>query len=213
MKSEPTDMGEKVVMAALEFATAGRWHDVALPEIAAAADISPAELHSLFPVKTSIIAAFVKKIDQQVVAQEFGFENEDTPRDRLFEVLMRRFDALGPYRAAVRTFSRDLTTDPIGMLCLGSTAMVSANWILETANIPSSGPFGLLRANGLLVVWLGALRVWLADDSPDLSRTMAALDRYLRRTERGAIELARFEELVMKFIKTETPNDVDKSRE
>ena len=213
MNSEPTDINERVVMAALEFATAGRWHDVAIPEIATAAGISAEELHDLFPVKSAIIAAFVKKIDRQVVGQEFGFEKEDTPRDRLFEILMSRFDALDPHRAAVRTLSRDLKTDPMGMLCLSSTAMISANWILETANIPSSGPFGLLRANGLLAVWLGALHVWLADDSPDLSRTMAALDRYLRRTERAAIEIQRFEELFLKFRETETANELDNSRE
>ena len=31
-----------------------------------------------------------------------------------------------------------------------------------------------------MVVWLATLRVWVRDDSPDLARTMAALDRHLR---------------------------------
>jgi len=35
-------------------------------------------------------------------------------------------------------------------------------------------------------VWLKTLRVWLDDDSPDLARTMAALDRNLGRAGRCA---------------------------
>ena len=35
-----------------------------------------------------------------------------------------------------------------------------------------------------MVVWLATIRVWMDDDSPDLARTMAALDRHLRRADR-----------------------------
>jgi hypothetical protein len=45
---------------------------------------------------------------------------------------------------------------------------------------------GELRINGLCGVYLLALRTWLDDDSADLSKTMAALDGYLRRVERPA---------------------------
>ena len=66
-------------------------------------------------------------------------------------------------------------------------------WMLEAAGILSSGPFGLLRAKGLLAVWLITERVWLGDDSPDLGPTMAALDRNLRRAEKFATQLDRFD--------------------
>ncbi|MEE3092498.1 MAG: TetR family transcriptional regulator, partial [Pseudomonadota bacterium] len=62
-------------------------------------------------------------------------------------------------------------------------------------------PFGLLRAKGLLAVWLITERVWLGDDSPDLGPTMAALDRNLRRAEKFATQLDRFDRPVSaKFI-------------
>lgn len=171
----------------------GRWSTVSMADIGTAAEITPAEMRALFCTKAAILGAFVDKIDQQVLAQEFNFEDEDTPRDRLFEVLMCRFDALGEHRDAVSALCRDLPTDPLAAISLGPTALISTGWMLEAAGISASGPFGLLRTKGLLAVWLATLRVWLADDSPDLSRTMAALDRYLRRAERVAVELQRFE--------------------
>ena len=52
---------------------------------------------------------------------------------------------------------------------------------LEGAGVPASGVSGGLRVHGLLAVWLYALRAWEQDDSPDLSSTMAAVDRGLDR--------------------------------
>ena len=42
---------------------------------------------------------------------------------------------------------------------------------------------GRLRANLLAGLYLSVLRVFLGDDSADLTQTMAALDRRLRRAE------------------------------
>ena len=54
-------------------------------------------------------------------------------------------------------------------------------WLLDGAGIPSSGIVGGLRVHGLLALWLYALRAWEGDESPDLSATMAAVDRGLDR--------------------------------
>ena len=164
-----------------------------MADIATEAGLTPADLRILFCSKAAILTAFVEIIDQKVLSQDFHFQDEDTPRDRLFEVLMSRFDSLGEHRDAVSALCRDLQGDPLAAISLGPTALISTGWMLEAAGISVNGPFGLLRTKGLLAVWLATLRVWLADDSPDLSRTMAALDRYLRRAERVALELQRFE--------------------
>jgi hypothetical protein len=55
--------------------------------------------------------------------------------------------------------------------------------MLETARISSSGMKGLIRTKGLAAIYLATLRVWLKDDSPDMAKTMASLDGYLRRVE------------------------------
>jgi hypothetical protein len=41
-----------------------------------------------------------------------GGEPDGSPHDRLFELLMRRFDALRPYRPALRAIIRDSVGEP-----------------------------------------------------------------------------------------------------
>ena len=59
-------------------------------------------------------------------------------------------------------------------------------WMLEAAGIPARGVRGELRVKGLVAVWLWTIRAWRADDTEDLSATMAALDTALRRAEQAA---------------------------
>jgi len=206
MNAENDDKRAKILTSAMNLAASGRWARVSLTDIARDAGVGLAELRGFYPNRSAILADCFADIDRRVLSQDYGFEAEDTPRDRLFEVLMSRFDALTPHRAAVDAFSRDLPADPIGTLCLLPTALTSMTWMLEAAGIPSSGPLGMLRAKGLLAVWLATVRVWLEDDSPDLGPTMAALDRNLRRAERVAIQIDRFEQPASAKSKDDGPH-------
>ena len=55
--------------------------------------------------------------------------------------------------------------------------------MLEAAGLAAGGARGVLRIKGLALVYLASLRVWLKDESADKARTMAALDKQLRRAE------------------------------
>jgi AcrR family transcriptional regulator len=181
----------EIVGASLEIAAAGGWRGASLGDIAEASGVPLDELRRDFPDKPSILAAFIADIDEEVLSRDLGFEDEDTPRDRLFEVLMGRFDALGPHRSAVGGLFRDIACDPISLFRLGPTVLGTSGPMLDMAGISEIGPLGCLRSKGLLAVWLATLKVWLEDDSPDLASTMAALDRNLRRMESAVIGLDR----------------------
>jgi hypothetical protein len=56
-------------------------------------------------------------------------------------------------------------------------------WMLEAAGVSTAGLRGRLRVRALAVLYLSELRVFLRDDTEDLSKTMAALDRRLRQAE------------------------------
>lgn len=45
---------------------------------------------------------------------------------------------------------------------------------------------GILKTKGLSLVYLNTVRVWLRDETPDLSKTMAALDKNLQRADQAA---------------------------
>lgn len=175
------DARTRIIDAALVLAAGGNWRRVRLAEIAAEAGVTLAELRANFGTKWAIVGGFQRRIDDAVLAA--GVAEGSSARDRLFDVLMRRFDALEPHRDAVNAILRDGLADPSAALCLGPRLLCSMAWMLETAGLSSAGPVGAVRIEGLTLVYLSALRVWLTDDSADLAKTMAALDKGLRRAE------------------------------
>src|SRR5207248_2974665 len=109
---------------------------------------------------------------------------DERPRDRVFDLLMRRYDALKPYREALEVLGRELPTDPPAALCLGTGLLCSIGWMLEAAGISTDGLRGIVAVKLTTAAYLATARTWVRDDSPDLAPTMAALDRRLRGIER-----------------------------
>ncbi len=115
---------------------------------------------------------------------------EEPPRERLFDVLMRRLEVMAPHREAVRSLMRSARRNPPLALALNGLAVRSQQWMLTAAGINASGPRGMMRAQGLALLFASVLRAWVNDDDPGLARTMAALDRALARGQRfvGLVE-------------------------
>ena len=109
---------------------------------------------------------------------------QEPPRERLFDVLMRRIDALAPHKAAVRSLIRSAGRNPGLALALNGFAVRSQQWMLTAADISAAGPRGMVRAQGLALLFASVLRTWLRDEDPGLARTMSSLDRALARGQR-----------------------------
>lgn len=175
------DIETRLVDAMLDLVVKQGWRELSLNDIAAAAGVPLSELHPEYASKSAIFRAFLRRIDGQVLAGEFAFADEDSPRDRLFDVLMRRFDALQPHREAVRRIRGDLARTPLGAAKLLPALGCSMAWMLEAAAIDTEGPAGRAKVLGVTGVWLKTMSAWIDDDSADMSGTMAALDRSLAR--------------------------------
>jgi AcrR family transcriptional regulator len=161
-----------------------RFERIGLAEIATAAGVSLTELRGAFASKLAIYAAHVKAIDRAVLAQDFSDMADESPRERLFDVLMRRLEIMAPHRDAVRSLLRSVRGNAGLTLALNGMALRSQQWMLTAAGINASGPLGLMRAQGLVALFGSVLRTWVRDDDSGLARTMAALDRALGRGQR-----------------------------
>jgi AcrR family transcriptional regulator len=170
----------RIVAAALRLAGECPWADVTLADIAVAAQVSLVDLRREFGSKGEILAAFVRAVDDEVVAGAPERTADQPPRDALFEVVMRRFDVLAPYKPALKSIAEAWSVDPALLRALAA----SQAWMLRAAGIRPEGVDGQLRTSGLGVIYATVFRTWLADDDPGLARTMAVLDRRLRRGER-----------------------------
>lgn len=175
---------DRAIEAALNLAAARGWGAVTMAEVAARAGLDRGTLLGLFPTKAALVRGFFRSVDARVLAGEcYAPDAPEPARDRLFDVLMRRFDALAPHKKAVAAILDHTVRDPLAALCALCRVQRSMALMLEAAGLDGSGLFGLARAKGLMLVYLNALRVWLGDDTADMAKTMAALDKGLKRAE------------------------------
>jgi AcrR family transcriptional regulator len=178
---DQTEARERMLQSALDLAARTGWRCASLAGIAAHAEVSLADAYSAFPTRHSLLAALLSRTDRRVLAG--GRAEEGPARDRLFDILMRRFDTMAEDRAGLAAIARDLPYDPLSLLLTVPGFATSMAWMLEAAGVSSAGLRGALRINAVALIYLNALRTWLADDSVDKAKTMAALDRSLRRVD------------------------------
>jgi AcrR family transcriptional regulator len=175
---------DRIIDALLALLAEKPFAAIGLADVAEAAAVPVTVLRENFNGKLAILAAFARRTDLAVLA---GGEPDMSvgPRDRLFEAEMRRFDALRPYKHALHGLARSARRDP-GLACaLHALAMRSQKWTLVAAGIHHGGFAGRIALEGAILVHLETMRAWFDDDDEDSARTMAALDRALRRGERA----------------------------
>ncbi len=196
MAKKPADSAQsprdQVVKALMILASEESWAAITLPMIAAKAGITLAELREITPSKGAILGSFARMIDRQVL-EGIGADMADEPiRDRLLDIMLRRFDALSPYKAAIRAISRDMPRDPLSLLALNGVALNSWRYMLAAADIDTEDHLGGARVQGAALVFARALPTWLEEEDQGLTKTMARLDKELKR---GETLMSRLEDL------------------
>ena len=163
----------KAIQAALELAAKDGWSSVTFTAIAGRSGVSLADLRRDFTCKTDILKAFQAEIDADVLAKTKPVDPEQAPRDRVFDIVMTRFEAMTPYKPALRRISNDLCCHPAEAAQLIPSSLASQYWMLVGAGAKLKGPGAGLRVAGLASIYAKVFRVWLDDTSPGLDRTMA----------------------------------------
>lgn len=180
----PTTERDKIIAAFLALLADKPFETIGLADIAGRAGVSLSQLRGEFASTLAILAAHIKATDRAVLAEDFSDMAEEPVRERLFDVLMRRLEALAPHREAVRSLLRSVRRNPPLAVALNGLAVRSQLWMLTAAGIGASGPRGMIRAQGLAALFASVLRTWIHDEDPGQARTMAALDRALARGQR-----------------------------
>ncbi|HEY5378336.1 MAG TPA: TetR/AcrR family transcriptional regulator [Pseudolabrys sp.] len=175
---------DKAIDALMSLLAEQSFEQIGLAEVAGRAGLKLSQLRSEFGSTLAILGAHIKDIDRAVLAGGGADMEDESPRERLFDVLMRRFEALAPYKDAVRSIMRSARRNPGLALALNAMGVRSQHWMLEAAGIGASGPRGALRAQGAALMFARVLKVWFDDEEPGLDRTMAALGRGLASAER-----------------------------
>jgi AcrR family transcriptional regulator len=180
-----TSNRDKAVDALMALLTEQSFEQIGLAEVAGRADIKLSALRAEFGSTLAIFAAHIKDIDRAVLDGGDDDMADEPPRERLFDVLMRRLELMTPYKDAVRSMMRSARRHPSLAMALNAMAVRSQRWMLEAAGINASGPRGALRAQGGALMFARVVNAWLGgEDEDSLDRAMAALNRGLASAER-----------------------------
>jgi len=192
-KRNKNTVEDRVLRAAMDLAATEGWGTVTTEAVARRAKLRPEQVAERHGSRRAIVAALAARADRAMIAGEAA--DPALPwRDRLFEVLMRRFEALAPYRPGLKSVLNEAPRRPCES-ALGARGVGRAmGKAVEAAGFAPRSPKGL--AAGLLAgaVYVGVLRRFVEDDSPDLAPTMAALDRRLRQAESALAWFGRLTE-------------------
>lgn len=184
MSDTRRDRMDKAVRAALELAATTDWSDITLAAVAERAGVALSDFHGLAD-KADIADAVEPYFDRTM--SEGSFDEDETPRTRLFDVIMMRFDAMEAHRDALVSLMEWRQTQPLRLLNLISARQASADWALVCAGLDGSGKLPKpVRSAAVGWAITQAERAWRKEDSADLSRTMAKLDGELRKMEERA---------------------------
>ena len=180
-EARASDPRKRIVDALMELAAERPWEEIAITDVAKRAGLTLAQFREAFPSKGAVLAGFSRMIDKQVLEGATDDLAAESPRDRLFDVLMRRLDAMAPYKEGLRGVAEWARRDPVSAFALNGVALNSMRFMLEAAGLDSEGTMGNLKLQGLVLAWANVLDTWFNDDDPAMDRTMAALDEQLAR--------------------------------
>jgi hypothetical protein len=185
------DLRRDLARAALTLAVAKPWREVTIADLAQTAGRPMAEFYgaSLWEAVDCVEEAF----DRAIADGGATLDPQQSVRDRLFDLIMKRFEAMEPHRAAVLAMEQGVDRDPTLLASLHQRHVRCARWVLALAGLEADGMTGQARAQGLGVIIGQARAAWRGDDAGDFAKTMASLDKNLRRAEEMFGRWAGFE--------------------
>src|SRR5579872_2737761 len=122
---------DKAIEALMSLLADHSFEQIGLAEVAGQAEIKLSQLRAEFGSTLAILGAHIKDVDRAVLEGGADDMAEEPARERLFDVLMRRLEALGPHKEAVRSIMRSARRNPGLAFALNAMAVRSQHWMLE----------------------------------------------------------------------------------
>lgn len=178
-----TDNSEALIAAAFAEAARRGWRGLTVPALAKVAGLTVAEAYKVAPDMASLLDVYAQRLDAQVAEDLARGPHEGPWRERVFDALMLRFDAMLKDQDALRVIIHDEQRDFAGLPRVAMRARRSMARLLDAAGLSEDPLVARAASVALVPLYARILKVWLKDE-PDQAKTMAALDKALRRIER-----------------------------
>ena len=169
------------------------WTKFSLLQFSKTQKISIQDLKTFFRNKDHILERFSKMIDHKVESNIDIEEMKSTSnKDNLFELIMLRLEAMQTYKVALRNILSSAKEQPIILKKLSKNIINSLDFYLELSSYYDDTPVDFLKKNAIFFIYSLTFRVWLNDESDDLSKTMAELDNFLSMADKANEKITSF---------------------
>ncbi len=180
-----TDIQNRLVDALMALAPTHGFRSLSLRQLAKQAGLGLADAYAACPTKLSLINSYGLRMDAIILGGDDPETSADSQHDLLFDGAMRVFDAMLPDKAAIRRIHQDVRADPMLMLAGLPVVRRGISALMLAAGVEWVGYRYLTNRARLTHALYQVLKIWLAEDDPGQSRTMAELDRLLRQIDNG----------------------------
>ena len=119
-----------------------------------------------FRVPSALARRLGERLDRAMLAIPADELDGLSHRERLFELLMRRFDAMRPFKPGLGRLVREARGEPEIVLASLCNLDRMAGWLIEMAELPYSGIEARLARRALMLAYARLFRVWIDDDTP-----------------------------------------------
>ncbi|OJX09855.1 MAG: hypothetical protein BGO77_05425 [Caedibacter sp. 37-49] len=170
----------KTVETALEMLKDTSWDALTMEALAAKMSLTPIQLYTLFPTRCDLLKGIVQLLDEKMISLYQEGKESLSLHEKLFDIIMCRFEALESYKKALKNIFLTVWRDPISFPSGIFSGFHSMRLILETVGVPVEGIKGGLNIKILSFFYLYTLKIWFEDETQDMAKTLAQVDQGLK---------------------------------
>lgn len=137
------------------------------------------DLHAQYSSVDSIIDSFLDEIDRSMIDQ-INPKTAENKRELYFDMMMARLDVMQQHRDGIVRWLRETAKQPQLWIGVLKRWQKSLSLMLDIAK---DSPVYPVKKVGLAGVYAVTLKTWIEDDSVDMAKTMATLDKALGKAE------------------------------
>ena len=169
-----------IAQISLKILITKNWEELSLVQIKKKSKIK--NFDKIIKNKDDVIKNIILYIDHKLIFKLKDIEDSND-KDMIFEIFMMRFDILQKYRKAILNIFNSLKKKTKNLINFLSLLLDSVIFMIGYTKISTNGIVGQLKIKGVLIIYLITFLAWSKDTSPDLEKTMIALDKYLDQTK------------------------------
>ena len=176
------DRETQLARASLDLLKNRGWEKLALASVARSAKLPLSDVLSIVPSKSALPALILRALVKETARRYKMDPGSGGPRERLFDATMTFFDTQRHDAVALKKLYRALRYDPTMLLATRGDVLRLSGQLLALGEA-DVGLSPRLQATVFAGVLIHAVSVW-CDDDDEMGKTMAQLDRDLRRADR-----------------------------